>query len=312
MLSRLSHSKLFYPSIIAASAVTLYATRNHFMNTSNTNNNFLSNDAAPSNAVFTGDGKWIDLPISKIENLSADSRRFTFKLPQDDQVTGLITCSALLAKYVTPKGSNVIRPYTPVSDIHKTGEMELVIKHYDNGKFTSHLFGLDVNDTVSFKGPIPKWKWQPNMFRNITLIGGGTGINPLYQLIHHVCVNPQDNTKIKLFYGNKTPQDILLRSELDALAKKYPDQFQVQYYVDQESTQAGLQQNDVLKKGFIGKDDLRSKLPKPEDQTHQIFLCGPPPFMKAYSGEKVSPQDQGQLTGILSELGYSKDQVYKF
>jgi len=35
-------------------------------------------------------------------------------------------------------------------------------------------------------------------------------------------------------------------------------------------------------------------------------------MMKAISGDKKSPKDQGELTGQLSELGYSAEQVYKF
>lgn len=33
--------------------------------------------------------------------------------------------------------------------------------------------------------------------------------------------------------------------------------------------------------------------------------------MKAISGGKKSPQDQGELDGALKELGYDKSQVYK-
>ena len=35
-------------------------------------------------------------------------------------------------------------------------------------------------------------------------------------------------------------------------------------------------------------------------------------MMKAISGDKVSPKDQGELAGVLKEAGYTKDQVYKF
>ena len=35
-------------------------------------------------------------------------------------------------------------------------------------------------------------------------------------------------------------------------------------------------------------------------------------MMKAISGEKKSPKDQGQLSGMLKDLGYNSDQVYKF
>lgn len=33
---------------------------------------------------------------------------------------------------------------------------------------------------------------------------------------------------------------------------------------------------------------------------------------KAISGMKKSPSDQGELEGYLKDLGYSKDEVYKF
>ena len=33
---------------------------------------------------------------------------------------------------------------------------------------------------------------------------------------------------------------------------------------------------------------------------------------KAISGTKLSPTDQGEVSGILKELGYTKDDVYKF
>lgn len=33
---------------------------------------------------------------------------------------------------------------------------------------------------------------------------------------------------------------------------------------------------------------------------------------KAISGNKVSPKDQGELSGILAELGYKAEDVFKF
>lgn len=258
-----------------------------------------------SKVVFQGDDKWIDLKISKIEDVSHDSRRFTFELPSDDSEMGLTLCSALLAKFVTPKGSNVIRPYTPVGDLATKGHFQLVIKHYNDGKMTNHLFGLKPTDTVSFKGPIKKFPWVANKFDSITLLGAGSGITPLFQLVHHIAENPNDKTKVKLFYGNKTPSDILLKKELDDLQKKYPDQVSISYFVDDKTA------DYEGENGFITKEFIESHAAKPSEKTH-LFVCGPPPFMKAYSGEKTSPADQGDLVGILKDLGYSKDQVFKF
>ncbi|SCU93967.1 LAFA_0F19152g1_1 [Lachancea sp. 'fantastica'] len=255
--------------------------------------------------TFNGDGSWIELPISKIEKVSHDTRRYTFNLPEADQTTGLITASALLAKLETAKGNSVIRPYTPVSDVSTKGHFELVIKHYDGGKFTELLYAKKPQDTVAFKGPIKKWEWKPNSFKNITLLGAGSGITPLYQLVHHISQNPEDKTKINLLYGNKTPDDILLKKELDEIVAKYPEQVKIHYFVDKAD--GGFEGNT----GFITREYLEKNVPGPADD-HQVFLCGPPPFMKAYSGPKTSPQDQGELVGILKDLGHTKERVFKF
>ena len=84
---------------------------------------------------------------------------------------------------------------------------------------STHIFDLKEGDTLSFKGPIVKWKWEPNQFKSIALIGGGTGITPLYQLLHEITSNPADKTKVNLIYGNVSPSDILLKKEIDDIAE---------------------------------------------------------------------------------------------
>lgn len=39
------------------------------------------------------------------------------------------------------------------------------------------------------------------------------------------------------------------------------------------------------------------------------YDAGPPGQMKAISGSKLKPMDQGPLTGVLKELGYDETQV---
>lgn len=263
--------------------------------------------ASKAKPVFIGDGKWIDLKLKSFKDVSHNSRIFTFEYPDSNSKSGLVTASALLAKFVTEKGNNVVRPYTPITDTEKTGSFDLLIKKYKDGKMTNHIFDLKPSDTLSFKGPILKWKWQPNQFQDITLIGGGTGITPLYQVIHQVLKNPEDKTKITLVYGNKSPEDILLKPELDTLAKKYPDRFAVKYYVDSD---AGVKDFEGTV-GYIDKPALKSVLKGPSPLSH-VFICGPPGLYASISGPKGQRGAQGDLSGILAELGYDKTQVFKF
>lgn len=286
----------YIPLAVGSAAVAcsaFYATRSV---------NPIKNESKP---VFTGEDKWIDLTLKEVSDVSHDTKRFIFALPTEDSELGLNLCSALMTKFVTPKGNNVVRPYTPVSELDKKGEFELVIKGYPKGKMTNHLFGLKPSDTLSFKGPIKKHQWQPNSYDSITLLGAGSGITPLYQLLRSVAQNPEDKTKVNLFYGNKTPGDILLKNELDELQKKYPEQVKITYFVDKPE---GDYKGET---GFITKDFLAAESAKPNEKTH-FFVCGPPPFMESLSGNKKGPAEQGELKGALKELGFNEDQVFKF
>jgi cytochrome-b5 reductase len=43
-----------------------------------------------------------------------------------------------------------------------------------------------------------------------------------------------------------------------------------------------------------------------------IFVCGPPGFMEAISGDKTPSKEQGVLGGVLKSMGWKEEEVYKF
>ena len=129
----------------------------------------------------------------------------------------------------------------------------------------------------------------------------------MYQLARAIFSNPNDKTKVTLVFGNIGEDDILLKSEFEELENTFPQRFKAFYMLEKPSdkwTRGGT--------GYINKDLLKQVLPEPKEENIKLFVCGPPGLYKAISGMKNSPKDQGELTGILSELGYTKDQVYKF
>lgn len=219
----------------------------------------------------------------------------------------------------------VLRPYTPTSEEGKCylylsvygvfiltfvsdqpGYLELVIKAYPDGPMSQHLHNMKVDERLSLKGPLPKYPWEANKHDHIGLIAGGTGITPMFQLARQIFKNPEDKTKVTLVFGNVTEDDILLKKELQDLENTYPQRFKAFYVLDNppQGWNGG--------KGFITKDLLKTVLPEPKAGNIKLFVCGPPGLYKAVSGGKVSPKDQGELSGALQELGYDKEQVFKF
>jgi len=101
----------------------------------------------------------------------------------------------------------------------------------------------------------------------------------------------------------------LLKEQIDEIAAKHP-QISVHYSVDKPASDwKGFS-------GFVNKEVLQKTMPDPKQgDTALVYVCGPPPFMKFISGDKdftASPPAQGELIGLLKELNFSSNQVYKF
>ncbi|KAI3324717.1 oxidoreductase NAD-binding domain-containing protein [Xylariaceae sp. AK1471] len=267
----------------------------------------LSKVTGPPKQAFTGgDQGFVSLLLKDVQDINHNTKKFIFKLPEDDMVSGLAIASALLTKFVPEGEKPVLRPYTPTSDEDTRGYIELIVKKYPNGPMSTHLHNMVPGQRLDFKGPLPKYPWTPNKHEHIALVAGGTGITPMFQLIRAIFNNPEDKTKVTLVFGNVSEEDILLKHELAEIENTYPQRFRAFYVLDNPPKEW------VGNKGFITKDLLKTVLPEPKEGNIKIFVCGPPGLYKAISGTKTSPKDQGELSGILKELGYTKDQVYKF
>lgn len=55
--------------------------------------------------------------------------------------------------------------------------------------------------------------------QSISLIAGGSGITPMYQIMQQIDSNPADKTKATLIFGNVTEQDVLLRKEFQGMCR---------------------------------------------------------------------------------------------
>jgi len=95
------------------------------------------------------------------------------------------------------------------------------------------MAGLGVGQTIRVKGPKGAFVYKPNMVRHFGMIAGGTGITPMLQIIRAIVRGRAtgDKTEVDLIFANVTPQDILLREDLDQLMKDDAG-FRVHYVLD--------------------------------------------------------------------------------
>ncbi|KAI8886198.1 ferredoxin reductase-like protein [Backusella circina FSU 941] len=230
--------------------------------------------------------------------ISHNTAIYRFNLPRKDAVLGL-PIGQHVSVMAEINGKQISRSYTPTTSDEDRGHFDLLIKSYPSGNISRHFGELKIGDEVSMKGPKGNFNYTPNMCSAIGMIAGGTGITPMLQIIHAILRNPNDKTKVNLIFGNVTEEDILLREELEQLAKDH-DNFNV-FHVLNAPPQGWTQGT-----GFVTADMIREHCPAPASDI-KVLLCGPLPMVKAMSEN-------------LTELGYDKpravsqlqDQVFKF
>ncbi|KAL0951893.1 hypothetical protein HGRIS_008550 [Hohenbuehelia grisea] len=253
-----------------------------------------------------------DFKLKRIEPYNHNTAKFIFELP-DNEASLLPISSCVVVKSSDPdalkdpkSGKPIIRPYTPVSPSDAKGELAFIVKKYDSGNASKYIHDLKEGDTLAIKGPIPKWPYKINEFDEVALIGGGSGITPLYQILEHALKDKTNKTRFKLIFANVTEADILLREEFDAMRKQHPDKLDVVYVLDKPP--AGWQGPS----GYVNAEVIKKHVAPPTlNEKVKVFICGPPGQVAAIAGKKAGMK-QGELGGILKELGYTEDQVYKF
>lgn len=233
------------------------------------------------------------LPLIKKEVVSPNTAKFRFQLPSQEHVLGLPVGNHI---YLSAKvdGKLVVRPYTPISSDDDKGFVELMIKIYragvhpkfpSGGKMTQYLDALKIGDTIDFRGPSGLIFYKGhgvietkatktanpvrNVYRELGMIAGGSGITPILQVIRAIMKDESDATKVSLLFANIAEEDILLREELDSLAEKHADRFRVWYTVDQPSA------DWKYSSGFINAEMIEEYLPAPAEDV-AVLMCGPP------------------------------------
>jgi ferredoxin-NADP reductase len=108
-------------------------------------------------------------------------------------------------------------------------------------------------------------------YAKIALLAGGIGVTPFIS----ICKNATDkhlNSKITLFYGCRTENDIAFRQDLEQMQKENQN-LKIVFIVNEATPQW---------KGAVGlitADMIQKELP--DYRENMFYLCGPPPMVTA-------------------------------
>ncbi|MCW9033728.1 MAG: FAD/NAD(P)-binding protein [Rhodospirillales bacterium] len=155
------------------------------------------------------------------------------------------------------------------------------------GKVTEAMMRLKKGDMVGVRGPFgTNWPVEAAEGSDVVIITGGVGLAPLRPAIYHLLANRKRYGNICIYYGARTPEDILFRKQLE----KWRGRFDLKVEVTVDRALAGWngRVGVVTKLLDLGGFDA--------DQT-VAMVCGPEVMMRF-------------SVRALNELGVRNDSIY--
>jgi nitrate reductase (NAD(P)H) len=222
---------------------------------------------------FLNTKQWSKTILKTKTKLNHDTYHLIFELEHPNQKLGVPIGKHLYLQCISSSGEKVIRSYTPISHIDQLGQFELIIKIYKSyqnqsiGKMSDCIDRLQQGDFVQCKGPFGDFEYKRNKIilhkgisrkvEKLTMIAGGSGITPIYQVFRYAY---KDGVECDIIYCNKTEDDILLRNELESL----------------QEIRHCLSHSNKNWKGYCGhiSKDIMGQ------QHHGLLLCCGPPQME--------------------------------
>lgn len=185
-------------------------------------------------------------------------------------------------KYDTPEETiKISRPYTPISRKaeHENGIFTVIISLAPHGKMSQFIAKLAISDIVFWRGPYKEFDYHRNTFERILLIGGGTGVVPLYNISKAIVEDDKDDTQLNFMCAFKTVKHILLRKELSQL-KDYWN-FQVRIFIsNQEEMNFKPNYNESVTFERIEESMVLAEVRKYEKNNLLAIISGPDSFNK--------------------------------
>ena len=181
------------------------------------------------------------LKLAKKERLTKSTFSLEFEIPQLLQENFKFEAGQYVTLKYLSNGIFFQNDYSMTSAPFE-GKISLGIKiNYDKSSTNDLLNNFEIGDSIEVSEPRGRFTLvsKPHEFRTIVGFAGGIGITPLISHFKNI-LNTEPRTRLFLFYGNKSREEIAFKNELDLMVEKHPNRLQIHYFYSQEKIGNGL------------------------------------------------------------------------
>jgi ring-1,2-phenylacetyl-CoA epoxidase subunit PaaE len=234
------------------------------------------------------------LTIREVKRETSDAISVTFDVPEPLREAFRFQPGQHLTLRTHLNGEDVRRNYSICAG--PRDPMRIAIKRLAGGFFScwanETLKAGTVIDVMPPQGRfvLPPGDGSP---RHVVAFAAGAGITPIVGLLKQALLH-EPATHFTLVYGNRTPQSILFREELEDLKDRHIGRFTLLHVLSRND-----ESSTPLLEGRINAEKVKvlsARLFPPEHVAH-VFLCGPGSMIK-------------ETRNVLFALGFARDRVH--
>jgi CDP-4-dehydro-6-deoxyglucose reductase, E3 len=174
---------------------------------------------------------------------------------------------------INPAG--ISRSYSIANDFSADGFLELHIANAPQGLFTTWLFQqAKAGDVLHARGAAGDCFYVKDVAQDfpILLAGTGTGLAPLYGIVHDALRN-QHGGPMTLLHGGRSAERLYYVDELHSLTQKHQRFSYRPLVLEAPASDARIQQGDLFDAALASLDPARLA-------DTRVFLCGAPDFVQ--------------------------------
>jgi ferredoxin-NADP reductase len=185
-------------------------------------------------------------------------------------------------------GYQAVRSYSIASPPEER-RIVVTVERLDDGEVSPYLVDeVRVGEPLEVRGPIGGYfVWDVALGGPLFLVAGGSGIVPLMAMIRHR-VATGNETRIRLLYSARSPDDVIYRAELEEVASVPGIEVIYTYTRSQPPGWTGYRRR-------IDETMLQEVAPA-RDAHLLIYICGPTPLA------------EGAANGLVG-LGYEPERI---
>jgi len=177
------------------------------------------------------------LKVAKKEQLTKNTFSLELEIPGSLKENFKFEAGQFVSIKFIAHGKEIINDYSMTSAPYEK-KICLGIKVNSPDGATSELFkNYNIGDELMVGEPSGRFTLvsKPSEFRTIVAFAAGIGITPILSHFKNI-LHTEPRTRLFLFFGNKSSEEVIYREQLDNLARTHGERLQIFYFFSKEKT----------------------------------------------------------------------------